>query len=87
MEYINALLFFSAVGDAAARDALPLDLAYPEKMVALFRSSWAPNGTFVGFRAGSNCSWYHGDMDAGSFVYTWGGQRWVSELGADNYGL
>jgi hypothetical protein len=87
MEYINALLFFSAVGDAAARDALPLDLAYPEKMVALFRSSWAVNGTFVGFRAGSNCSWYHGDMDAGSFVYTWGGQRWVSDLGADNYGL
>jgi hypothetical protein len=57
MEWINALLFFSAAGDAAARDALPLDLAYPEKMVALFRSSWAEEGAFVGFRAGSNCSW------------------------------
>ena len=87
MEYINALLFFSAAGDAAARDALPLDLAYPEKMLALFRSSWDDDGAFVGFRAGSNCSWYHGDMDAGTFVYTWGGQRWVSDLGADNYGL
>jgi hypothetical protein len=87
LEYPHALLYFSAAGRAADRDALPLDIAYPEKMLAFMRSSWAPNGTFVGFRAGSNCSWGHGDLDAGSFVYSWGGTRWVSELGADNYGL
>ena len=87
LEFPHALLYFSAAGDAADRDALPLDIAYPEKMLAFMRSSWAQNGTFVGFRAGSNCSWGHGDLDAGSFVYTWGGIRWVSELGADNYAL
>ena len=87
MEYINALLFYSAAGSAAERDALPLDLAYPMKNVALFRSSWADTGTFVGFRTGANCSWYHNDLDAGSFVYSWGGVRWVSDLGSDNYGL
>ena len=52
MEYVNALLFFSSAGDAAARDALPLDIAYPSKMVALMRSDWGPNGTFGGVRAG-----------------------------------
>ena len=87
LEYPHALLYFSAAGGVGDRDALPLDIAYPEKMLAFMRSDWGPNGTFVGFRAGSNCSWGHGDLDAGSFVYSWGGTRWVSELGADNYGL
>ena len=87
LEFPHALLYFSAAGDAADRDALPLDIAYPDKSLAFMRSSWAPNSTFVGFRAGSNCSWGHGDLDAGSFVYSWGGVRWVTELGADNYGL
>jgi len=87
LEYTHALLYFSAAGGEDDRDALPLDVAYPEKKVAFLRSSWGTNGTFVGFRAGANCSWGHGDLDAGSFVYTWGGTRWVSDLGADNYGL
>jgi len=87
LEFPHALLYFSAAGGAADRDALPLDIAYPPKMLATMRSGWGLNDTFVGFRAGSNCSWGHGDLDAGSFVYTWGGVRWVSDLGADNYGL
>jgi hypothetical protein len=87
MEYINALLFFSARGDVAERDQLPLDVAYPMKKTAIFRESWKTNGTFVGFRGGANCSWFHGDLDAGSFVYTSHGVRWISDLGADNYGL
>lgn len=87
MEYINALLFFSDAGDAAARDALPLDVVYPSKKLALMRSSWAADGTFVGFKAGANCSWFHNDLDAGSFSYSSGGVRWASELGSDNYGL
>ena len=87
MEYINSLLFFSAKGNVTDRDELPLDVAYPAKMVALMRSSWETNGTFVGFRAGANCSWFHNDLDAGSFVYTWRGVRWISDLGSDNYGL
>lgn len=87
LEFPHALLYFSAAGEEADRDALPLDIAYPQKMLATMRSGWGLNDTFVGFRAGSNCSWGHGDLDAGSFVFTWGGVRWFSELGADNYGL
>ena len=87
LEFPHALLYFSAAGDAADRDALPLDIAYPAKMLTTMRSGWGENDTFVGFRAGSNCSWGHGDLDAGSFVYNWGGVRWFSELGSDNYGL
>jgi hypothetical protein len=61
MEYINALLFFSDAGDAAARDALPLDVVVPAKKLAMMRSSWAADGAFVGFKAGANCSWFHND--------------------------
>jgi hypothetical protein len=87
MEYINALLFFSARGNVTERDQLPLDVAYPMKKAAIFRENWMENGTFVGFRGGANCSWFHGDLDAGSFVYTSQGVRWISDLGSDNYGL
>ena len=27
------------------------------------------------------------DLDAGQFVYSAVGQRWIADLGADNYGL
>ncbi len=87
VEYINTLVFFSSAGSAADRAALPLDIALPTKKIAIFRSDWSDaNATYVGFRAGSNCSWFHGDLDAGSIVYSWGGVRWISDLGADNYG-
>ena len=87
MEFAHALIHWTAIGSAADRDALPLDAALPFKKVALLRSSWSdPNATFVGFKA-CNCSWNHGDLDAGSLVVSWGGERWIADLGADNYAL
>lgn len=87
LEYVNALLYFTPIGAASDRDVLPLDAVYYDKYVATMRSSWSdPNGTFVGIKGGVP-SWNHNDADAGSFVFTAGGQRFVSDLGADNYGL
>ena len=87
MEFAHALIYFTDLGTAVDRDAVLLDIALPEKRVALLRSSWSDaDASFVGVKA-CNCSWNHGDLDAGTFVYSWGGQRWVADLGAENYAL
>ena len=87
MEFAHALIYFTDIGTLADREKVPLDLALPDKKIALLRSSWSdPDASFVGLKA-CNCSWNHGDLDAGTFVYTWGGQRWIADLGPDNYSL
>jgi hypothetical protein len=86
MEYVNALTYFTDLGATDTREAdWPLDTAYPRKKVVLLRSSWAgANATFVGFKA-CNCSWNHGDLDSGSFVFTSGGERIIADWGAGDY--
>ena len=86
MEFSHALIYFTDIGTLADREKVPLDLALPDKKLALLRSSWSdPNASFVGLKA-CNCSWNHGDLDSGTFVFSWGGQRWIADLGPDNYG-
>ena len=85
MVYAHALVYFSDYGSAQDRAIRPLDAALPSKLLAYFRSSWTdPKATFVGLK-GCNCSFGHGDLDSGTFVYTTGGHRFVNDLGADNY--
>ena len=87
MEFSHALIYFTPIGARTDRAALPLDTVLPAKRVAFLRESWTAAGaTFVGVK-GCNCSWNHGDLDAGSFVYSNGGVRWAADLGADNYAL
>ncbi|MBU6454798.1 MAG: heparinase II/III family protein [Cyanobacteria bacterium REEB67] len=51
------------------------------------RSSWIdPLAAFVGVMAGCNAS-HHSHLGLGNFVYDWGGVRWASLLGPDNYDL
>jgi hypothetical protein len=52
--------------------------------VALFRSAWDDNATYVGVKGGSPSA-NHGHMDAGSFVLEMDGVRWGIDLGADGY--
>jgi hypothetical protein len=53
--------------------------------VALMRTSWSdPNAIFLGFKAGSP-SVNHAHMDIGSFIMDWGGVRWASDLGSQEY--
>lgn len=53
--------------------------------VVMFRSSWkSPDALFLGVKGGSP-SVNHGHMDVGSFVLEALGQRWVSDLGMQDY--
>ena len=51
------------------------------------RNSWTDtNAIFIGFKAGDN-KVNHSHLDLGSFVMDALGQRWMTDLGADNYNL
>jgi len=55
--------------------------------VAVFRSSWDdPQALWVGIKAGYN-QVNHGHLDLGNFELDALGQRWIRDLGADNYNL
>jgi hypothetical protein len=66
---------------------LPLDRYFRGAEVVSFRSAWDdPKALFVAFKAGDNKA-NHSHLDLGSFVLEALGQRWVLDLGADNYNL
>ena len=52
--------------------------------VALFRSSWDPQATFAGIKGGQASS-PHGHMDVGTFVVDMLGERFVEDLGMQDY--
>lgn len=55
------------------------------KPVFIYRSGWSNNtDSYLGVVAGSP-SIPHGHMDSGSFVYEKNGERWVLDLGLQNY--
>jgi hypothetical protein len=53
--------------------------------VALMRTSWNhPDAIYLGFKVGSP-SVNHAHMDIGSFIMEWGGVRWASDFGSQDY--
>lgn len=68
---------------------IPLDKYFKDietGIVTMRGSCEDPNTMFVGIHAGDNQA-NHGDLDIGTFVLDALGERWASELGADNYNL
>lgn len=66
---------------------LPLDKYWRGVEVATLRSTWNdPEAVFVGIQAGSNRV-NHNHLDCGSWVLDALGQRWIVDLGADDYNL
>ena len=57
-----------------------------QQPMALFRSGWEPNDTYLAIKGGTPAA-SHGHMDVGSFVYDTRGERWCHDLGAENYNL
>lgn len=56
-----------------------------ETPVALMRSAWGDSAAmFIGFKGGSP-GVAHAHMDIGAFVLDWGGVRWASDLGMQDY--
>src|SRR5699024_11232206 len=63
------------------------DSYFRKAEVATMRSGWErSDAIFVGGKAGDN-STDHGDLDIGSFVLDGLGQRWLVDLGKENYSL
>ncbi len=55
--------------------------------VAVFRTAWGdPNALFAAIKAGYNTV-NHGHLDLGTFELDALGERWVRDLGSDNYNL
>lgn len=52
--------------------------------VALWRSAWTADATWVGAKGGK-AKVSHGHLDAGSFVFESGGVRWAIDPGAEEY--
>lgn len=66
---------------------LPPDGYFRIAEVASMRSRWNdPNATFISFKAGDNKA-NHSHLDLGSFILDAMGERWIVDLGADNYNM
>jgi hypothetical protein len=66
---------------------LPLAEQFKGVDVALIRSSWGDrDALWVGFKGGDNKA-NHSHLDLGTFVFDALGERWVVDIGPDNYNL
>lgn len=83
-EAVVALLRWSTNGSQGDLAALPHQAFYPQKQVAVARSGWSPGDSYLGVKGG-NSAMTHQDLDHGSFVFDRSGQRWVCDLGIENY--
>jgi hypothetical protein len=57
-----------------------------EQPVAIFRTDWTPSATWLAIKGGTSDGG-HSHMDIGSFCYEAHGQRWIHDLGSDNYNM
>ena len=81
------MIWYDSPGKDPAALGLPLDKYWHDVEVATFRSRWNdPNALGVGIQARAH--WMnHQHLDMGSFVLDALGERWASDLGADDYNL
>lgn len=60
-----------------------LDAYFRGVETTTMRSGWGDNDIFAGFHSGLN-GINHAHIDTGSFVFDWGGTRWVKDIGVDS---
>lgn len=81
------LLWYDPRGAAAMPDDLARDKYFRHAEVVLLRSAWNdPTALWVGFKAGDN-KVNHSHLDLGSFVLEALGERWLLDLGSDDYNM
>ncbi len=73
------ILFFYDVDDEMELH-LPLDAVYRRAGLAMMRSGWGEEASFLGLHGGENSA-VNGDLDAGSFLLEMGGVRFFCETG------
>ncbi len=64
----------------------PRDRVFLGIHTALMRQNWSRQAAYVGFYAGHN-GVAHSHLEMGTFVFDAMGERWVEELGVDDYDL
>lgn len=81
-----ALLWYDAALSKAASQ-LPPDAYFRDAEVVTLRSKWNDtSAVFVAFKAGDNKA-NHSHLDLGSFILDALGERWILDLGKDNYNV
>ena len=73
------ILFYTPV-DEAITPVLPKDAVYRKAGLAIMRSGWEKEDTFVGLHGGANDE-VNGDLDAGSVILDMAGVRFFAETG------
>jgi hypothetical protein len=86
--YALNLLWYDDSGDHFDLERLERSRVFLGKgvSVAALRTGWSVKDMTVAIRAGDNGDG-HGHLDLGSFVLDYDGQRWVSDLGKDDYSV
>ena len=83
---LSLLWYEPGIGNPAALRT-PRDTVFLGMNAAMMRSSWEDsNASYVGFYAGHNGT-NHSQLEMGTFVFEAMGERWVEELGVDDYNL
>ncbi|MBR4628612.1 MAG: heparinase II/III family protein [Ruminococcus sp.] len=70
----------------SAKDS-PTDWGEVGASNASFRNTWDESGIVAALHAGENNYKYHGHYDLGSFYIEYGGERFFTDLGNENYEL
>ncbi|MDZ7637397.1 MAG: heparinase II/III family protein [Bryobacterales bacterium] len=82
-----SLLWREASIRTPAQLGTPREAVFVGMNAAMMRSSWEdPLASFAGFYAGHN-GVAHSQLEMGTFVFDALGERWVEELGTDDYDL
>ncbi len=81
-----AMLFLSRCNmDKVAPPQRKFWYAYGEQPLFVYRGGWDVSDDVYLAAKGGSSSISHAHMDAGSFVYEWGGVRWSCDLGSQGY--
>lgn len=86
-EHPLSLMWYEPEARTPAQSRTPREAVFVGVNCAMMRSSWEdPRASYLGFYAGHN-GVSHSQLEMGSFVFDAFGERWVEELGVDDYDL
>lgn len=84
--YFSDLIWYDPEFFSAEQNEMPLDFYFDSIETATMRSSWKEDAIYVGFHGGFNGE-THAHLDVGSFVLDAEGERFILDLGPDDYNL